>query len=383
MHRRALVASAILSLLAATACEEKKPAPPPKPVEKPTPPPAKPEDKASAASVPGKSDPECVGPVELGVPEKFKIGAKEATRNGYKLTLEPADADGEARLGVLANVKEDTGENLFNLERYLAWFKEQKAEAILVAGDSAETASGVERVLATIGKSGLPVLVIAGNRESKGEYLDGVAAARKTAPNIIDMNKVRFADLGTATVLSLPGYHDPRFLHSESGCQYHKDDVDGLAKLAAEAKSPVVLMSHSPPRGETKDAIDYATGAGNVGDPNINGALAKIPFGVMANIHEAGGRAQSDAVGKGLVKENTPSDVLYLNPGPADSVRWTLNDGSESRGMAAMLVVKGKQASYTLLRAKALTEKEQADAKKLEPKADASKADPQKGDPKK
>src|SRR5580700_2177976 len=53
----------------------------------PTPPPPA---KDYAESQPGKSDPDCVGSLEYGVPEKITLAGKPATLNGYRLTLTSA-----------------------------------------------------------------------------------------------------------------------------------------------------------------------------------------------------------------------------------------------------------------------------------------------------
>ena len=68
-----------------------------------------------------------------------------------------------------------------------------------------------------------------------------------------------------------------------------------------------------------------------------------------------------------VVAENTPSSTLFLNPGAADSVEWTMNDGSTSTGAAAMLTVKEGKASYAIYRAAKLTDAEKAQAGKLLP----------------
>ncbi|MFN7131100.1 MAG: metallophosphoesterase [Myxococcales bacterium] len=353
--------------------------------KKESPPPAKAEPKVEAArpaepapakqenavaSVSGTSDRECVGAIDQAVPTEVTIGGRKAELNGYRLSFKDKDADDTAVFGVIGNINEDSGENLVNLKKYVEFFKAEKAEAILVSGDTGETQESIERALKPLAETGLPVFVIIGNRECRGDFNDAVANLQKTHSNVVNMNKVRFVDYDDADLLSLPGYHDRRYIHCATGCQYFKQDVDALDAVAKEANDAVVFLAHGPPKGTGANAIDAATEAGNVGDSNLNALLtrANIPFGIFSNIKEAGGRA-TDLAGSTWIKENQLADALYLNPGPADSISWTMNDGTRSVGMAAVLTVKGKQASYKIFRAKPLEAAEKAEAQKLAPVA--------------
>jgi Icc-related predicted phosphoesterase len=358
-------------LLAATAvvlasCSEKKavePAPAAAPAAAaPAPVPAKPVvDTASVASVSGKSDPECVGPLATGVAEKLSVGNRALELNGYRLKLVKADADDTAVIGVIANANEASPENLANLDRYLKFFEENGVELVVVAGDSGDDRESIEAVLRKIARTGTPTVAIAGNREPKAAFVDAVNAVRKNFPNLVNGNRVRRIDWDDVDLVTLPGYHDPRYIHAaEAGCQYFQEDVDALATLAAEADHPVLLVAHGAPKGDTPDGLDAIAGEKpeerrNVGDPNLRAVLAsaKIPFGIFPNIKEAGGRAFADVGGNKAVPQGQPAEQLYLNPGSADSLPWTMNDGTTARGMAAVVTVKGNRASYRLFQAPA------------------------------
>jgi hypothetical protein len=67
------------------------------------------------------------------------------------------------------------------------------------------------------------------------------------------------------------------------------------------------------------------------------------------------------------VPQDRPAKVLYLNPGPADSTRWEMNDKSVGYGFAAVLTISGKEASWKLYKNAKLTKEEKAEAKKLDP----------------
>jgi predicted phosphodiesterase len=316
-----------------------------------------------------------VGPIDTAVPEKLTVAGRTLELNGYRLKLESRDADDAAAIGVIANVNQASPENLFDLDRYLKFFAANGVELVVIAGDSGDDRASIEAVLRRVTAAGLPTLAIAGNREAKSDFVDAVNAVRKDRPNLFNGNRVRLVDWDDVDLVTLPGYHDPRYIHAGgSGCQYFREDVAGLAKLAAEANDRVLLVAHGMPKGEAPTAIDAIAGdtpdeRRNVGDPNLTAVLAsaRIPFGIFPNIKEAGGRAQADLAGTRTVPAGQASDTLYLNPGSADSLPWTMNDGSTAQGMAAVVIVKGRQASFRLYQAPALTDAEKAQAAKLVP----------------
>ncbi len=382
MNLRVLAVCGIIPLASLTACKENKAseAPPPAAAE-----PAKEVVAAGAdASTPsaqGLSSPDCVGPIETGVPELVTIAGQSYERNGYKLTWKgEADADASVTVGVIASLNEASSDNLFNIERYLGFFKEGGAEMILVAGDSGEDRATIEAVLTALAAADLPILAIAGNRERTTDFTDAVAAVSKGHPNVLNGNRIRYVDLPGLDIITLPGYHDPRYIHQEgrAGCQYFRGDASALSKLAEEANDPVLLLAHGQPKGVTENALDViAPDKEHIGDSNLNAAIEKggISFGIFANVKEAGGKAIADLGGEKLIAEGSPSDTLYLNPGAADSVEWTMNGGGTSTGSVALLSVKDKQASYKIYRAAKLTDAEKAQAAKLGNEAASAQAE--------
>jgi hypothetical protein len=348
-------ALAALTLFLASACDEKPVAPPAPVTPPPAAAPAAPAAAAAQAFVPsqsGKSDPECVGSLDFAPPETVKVGTHSWTLNGYRLTLDVA-AGAQVNLGVVANLDEASPENLKALETYLAFFKEKGVQAIVVDGDSGDNTEAIQGALTPLAKSGLPVLVQIGNREPKGAFLDAVEALRKTYPNVFNASRVREADVGDVKVLTLPGYHDQRYmLAGADGCMYHTDDLKALKAVASKLSGPVVLLSHGPPHGEGARALDRVQNPpGNVGDPNLSQFLtdAHIPYGIFANIIEAGGTATNLHGDKTIAPDSWETE-LYLNPGAADTVSWSMNDGSQAKGIAAVLSFKGGKAAYSLLR---------------------------------
>lgn len=366
------------AVVLATACTEKK-SEPVAPAQAPKEAPAAAVNDAATASISGKADPDCVGPIDTAVPETLSIGGRTLELNGYKLSLkEPATEGHQPAIGVLANINEASPENLFHLQRYLSFFKENGVEMIVVAGDSGETKEQIAAALDRVGESGLPVLALIGNRESRADFVDAIQQVRTSRPNVINGNRVRYVDWHGVDLITLPGYHDPTYMHAgNSGCQYFKQDVAGLKKLAADANDPVLLVAHGQPLGEAPTALDViAPDKKHVGDSNLTAAIAdaKIPFGIFANIKESGGSATADVAGTKVIGQDTPSETLYLNPGAADGLEWVMNDGSTSFGSAALIRFDGKQASYKLYRAAKLTDAEKAEAAKLAGGAKAATA---------
>lgn len=356
--------------IALTACPEKKEAPkpppePPKPVAAPAVPPATPKPPAERA------EKECAAPIDPGPTTDVKIGERAAKLSGAHLTFSDKDTDGELVLGLVGPINEDSGENMLALKRYVKFFQDEKADAIVVTGDVGDINAGITRVLKELAGAKVPVLVLAGNQECRAEFTDGVTAAQRDATNIVNMNTTRVVEFPELLLVSLPGYHDPNYIKCSTGCRYFQTTLDEVVREAKDAKVPVALVSHGPPRGSGNQALDFAGAAGNVGDTAIASAIeaGKIAFAFASNIKEAGGRATADAAGTTLVKESTPSKSLFINPGPADTFGWEMNDGTKSVGMAAVFKLKGTEGAWKGFRMKPLSAGEKAEAKKLAPPA--------------
>lgn len=307
---------------------------------------AKSDQAAQAAK---SSDPECISAWNpAGEVQKIAVGGRTFERTGTKLVETSKTEADQVVLGVLANTKEDTEENLANIDQILKFFAAEGAEAIVLAGDVGETKDQMVKVLQPIAARGLPTFVVIGNREKKSDFNAALAEVSAQHPGVVNMSVVRLAVLDDVALVSVPGYYDRAYIHEEDGCQYTAADLEASRPIvAAAAGKPVVLVSHGPPKQEGAEALDRTLEQGNVGDP----ALAKfirdtqVKFGIFANIQEAGGRA-TDLSGARLVSPGKLSPELFLNPGAADSVSWKMNDGTRSAGMAAVMIVKGGQASF-------------------------------------
>ena len=320
---------------------EKKKAPIEK--KKAPPPPAAAKADNADCFAPWKAD---------GAETAIAAGSRQFVQTGTKLTEKSTDEDKKAVIGVLANIKEDTPQNLKNIEQFLAFFEEKKADAIVVAGDVGETKQQIENALMPIAAKGLPTFVIIGNRERKSDFNDALAAVAAKHPNVVNLNKVRLAAMDDVAIVSVPGYYDKAYIHATEGCHYTAADVDATKPIIASVKDkPVVVVSHGPPKQAGSEALDRTLEQANVGDPALAKLLsgAGVKFGIFSNIQEAGGRA-TDLSGEKLLSANEPQDALFLNPGATDSVSWKMNDGTRSVGMAAIMTVEGSKAWFDVKR---------------------------------
>jgi Icc-related predicted phosphoesterase len=293
---------------------------------------------------------ECIGDgKELDQPVEMEIGKRKYQYTGPALTLVGADPDGVVTLGVLGAIKDFGDESRAAIGEYLDRFEKEKVDALLLLGDIAESEYELTQILLLCAKRGWPVLTIIGNSESRAAYNRAILAALKAAGNIINMDFVRRVGLGGATLISIPGYLDRRFVHQTSGCTYNKRDIKRVKKYLEGVDGPVVLASHGPPRGSGSKALDYAAEGGNVGDTLIADLMTrhKIAFGIFSHILEAGGQTD-DGQGKPVAPDKYV-DGLRINVGSANPLAWQLTSGKLSCCMGAVFRVKEGKASYTLI----------------------------------
>ncbi|MDQ3263064.1 MAG: hypothetical protein M3Y59_05305 [Myxococcota bacterium] len=356
-------------LLGCAAPSAQAPSPP---VPTQAPPPGAPAPAAATApaenGAPEGAFAGCAANIGEGLTRELTLAGRKATQTGARLRFTEPDLDGQLVIGVLGPINEDSGLNLLALRKYLAFFTEHQAEAVVVTGDSGETPSSMDRMLKELSAAGLPVLVASGNRECKEDFNQGVALAQTRFDGIVNLNAIRSVELGGMTFVSLPGYHDPNYITCETGCRYDDRTLADVITLAKEARTPVVLVSHGPPRGASSQSLDYATSAGNVGDPQVNKVITegKIAFGLFSNIKEAGGRATAADLAT-QIPEGKSVKTLMLNPGAADTSRWEMNGGWASFGSAAVVTYSKGKASWKLFKAPKPTAEEKKAAKALEP----------------
>ena len=255
-------------------------------------------------------------------------------------------------LGLLAGIKDLEPETRAMLDIFLADFEKADVDAIVIGGDSSSEPDALDQILEYLGKAtNRPVLIVAGNMERGAALNYAILKQRKAgATQLLNLDVIRRYDGDGVDVIGLGGYHDKAYLHLAGGCIYKEKDVEALERATAAADDAVVLLTHGPPRQKGQLALDYVPGADNVGDPQLAAliAKAKISFGIHGHILEAAARG-TDAAGRPLPPRKL-HPALFVNQGSANPLPWKLNDGTTSYGLAALLTVDGKKASYEIIR---------------------------------
>ncbi len=277
---------------------------------------------------------------------------------GYRLDL-PTAAEEQLVLGILANIENSTPGTLANLDAFTAAFKEAGADAILVDGDVGDTQADIEASLKRLAGSGLPVLAVVGNREGRVDFQRALEAVAAAHPAVFNLNRVRLVNTPVVDLITLPGYNDRNFVHKSDGCVYDGNELQFLTEVLAGADSPAMLVAHAAHKMEGEDAIDHAIDTGNIGNPDLREWIQtnKVRFGVYANAQEAGGKG-TDLGGSRVVRPGAAVSEMFLNPGPAMSDPWTMNDRSESRGMALIATFTGGKLSYQVVRSEPAADSE-------------------------
>jgi Icc-related predicted phosphoesterase len=309
---------------------------------------------------------ECFPPfAKLRKKPKLKIGKSVYRLEGTKLVEVKPRRRAQTRVGVISAPKDGTRLTLSNIENFVAAFKAKKVHWIVANGDLAYDSKGLPAVLEILGKSGVPVFVSIGNGESVAPFNDHVLAAMEKYSNLFNANFIRLVEGAGVTMLTMPGYYDPAYIHPEDGCKYTRKDLQKLSLLARASKSKkLLLVSHGPPKGQGKNSLDVIHDGTNVGDGMLNTMMAndKISFGIFGHILESGGRgvnAQNEAV-----KPGVKSPSLMVNVGSASAIPWKMLDGSSAEGMAMVVTVGRAGASYEVLTAaKAVAVKRKAGVK--------------------
>jgi hypothetical protein len=163
------------------------------------------------------------------------------------------------------------------------------------------------------------VLALAGEREAEDSFHAAVKRVHDAGIDVVDLVDTRLIDTGEIDIVSVPGYP-----FSRKGCHYSPADLDGVTRLMARRERPLLLLAHTPPKGDGADAIDRALGEVNAGDAAMAALLGRLQprAALFAHVDEAGGRADGER----------------------------LNVGGVERGMAAIVEIVDGRATHRVLR---------------------------------
>lgn len=295
----------------------------------------------------------CPGPFDsLAKPRTVTLNGKAYTHTGHQLTVKKKDADKRVVIGVMSAMKDVSENTQKNVADSLSWFRENGVEWVVVNGDIAVEELDLEDALELLGASGFPILLTLGNSESRSSFARAYAARSDKYPNLVNGTWVRQVIADDAEFWTLPGYYSKSFVYQGAGCRYKGTDVDAMsAELSPSGDSPIVLVSHGPPRGVGKKSIDVISDRTNVGDEAMGKFIdrLKIKYGIFGHILESGGRAVRGDM-KTPIPEKKSSPTLFVNAGSVSGDPWGMNDGSTSYGMAMIITIEDGAATYQVKR---------------------------------
>lgn len=288
--------------------------------------------------------------VKLKRPQKRKIGGRKYSLEGTRLVEKSRDADTRTRIGVISAPKDSSRLTKENIEYFMEHFRKVGVDWLVVNGDLGYDAKKIEILIRPMANINAPVLFMVGNGESVPEFNDAVAKLMAKKKNVYNLNFTRVIEGDDAILVSVPGYYDPLYVYAEEGCVYSPRDLQRLRQLIrGDEKKPMVLISHGPPRGKGKNAIDIVYKGDHVGDQDLEKLMKDldINIGIFGHILECGGRATTST--HRAVKPGEWSDSLYVNAGSVSAIPWQLLGGRKSYGMATMVVIEGKRAQFEVL----------------------------------
>ncbi len=308
-------------------------------------------DEPSSSRADGQKFLRCAEPNDDGVNESFNIPPLVLERRGYNLNINGIKS-AMVTVGLLAGIAEASAANLANLDFFISGFKEAGAQIIAVAGGIGSTEEDMDKIIQRLTTAPVPILLVPGAEENFDVFRKLVEKHRQTAPQLIDMTRVRQVQAGKINLVSLPGYHKPFYLTAKNrGCAYQKEDVELTGKLFVD-KGLNVILSPSPPKGEGVNATDRARGQVNIGDSDLTKMLKerKVRFGMFGHVYEAGGNAVT-CDGIAAAPSGIWNECLWIQAGAADALPMFLSGEGRAAGMAQIVSFSADRARYQTLNA--------------------------------
>ncbi len=298
---------------------------------------------------------ECVPPfAKLRNRSKVVIGKSTFRMEGTKLVELKPRLRANTRIGVISAPKDGSSVTLDNIRNFVRSFQARDVHWIVANGDLAYDPGALPEVLDALAESNVPVFVSIGNGESVAPFNDAVLAAMTKHKNIFNTNFIRWVEGAGVSMMTVPGYYDPNYIHPPDGCAYQKEDVASMADLAKRSRNKRrLLVSHGPPLGNNLNGLDVIHDGRNVGDTSLNDLMskAKIQYGIFGHILESGGRGVN--VAQDPIPAGVKSKTLWVNVGSASAIPWKMVDGHFEEGMAMVMTISKDGASYEVVKAAA------------------------------
>jgi len=281
-----------------------------------------------------------------------KIGKSTFRLEGTKLVEVKPRRRASTRIGVISAPKDATTLTRDNVGNFVDVFKARSVDWIVVNGDLAYESETLPEVLEVLGKSGLPVFINIGNGESVAPFNDALLVAMEKHTNVFNTNFIRLVEGAGLSMVTMPGYYDPKYIHPPDGCHYTPENIKSILELARLSKrKPRLLISHGPPKGVNTSGLDVIHNGTNVGDPMLNEVMAKnkIRYGIFGHILEAGGRGVNTK--QEPVEPGVKSKSLWVNAGSASAIPWKMLGGTVGEGIAMIVTIGAKAGSYEVVTA--------------------------------
>jgi hypothetical protein len=158
-------------------------------------------------------------PFSLKESKELSLKGQSFTALGSTLKYNKEKLNGPLRIGVVGALKDAAPGTRKSLKKAIKIFRKKKVAILLANGDLAEDEE-LNDVLTMLGEeSPFPVFAFPGNIEWGGAFNHAIEKVQKTHPHVINMNWVRHLDYGGYHLVSIPGYHNSRFMRP-GGCRY-------------------------------------------------------------------------------------------------------------------------------------------------------------------
>lgn len=255
-------------------------------------------------------------------------------------------------------------------EKIAKKFNEEEVDSVIVAGDMSRHFNDKKNVpeekeirdsLIPFLETGKPVYVIAGNHETKNTYFKTTQELAGKYNNLFDLATLKYVDLQGTNLFGVSGGSP-----SPIGGFSVKQEAKSVDKSVFDLDNdPVLMISHMPPRFNHEEAIDclhyvklkngkiikdrhkgekaiYEGKAiekinlRNKGREELTNLIEKvdIEFGVHGHYHMNKGANDFEK----NILENIYVEQLFMNPGACQY------------DMAGILIIKGREAKYNLLK---------------------------------
>jgi|GEM_PF-4094026 len=273
---------------------------------------------------------------------------------GHVLKELSHDEDSRMSVGVVAHL----GEEVFQsggIERYLAFFKKEKVEFIIVLGGVGRHKTQIMQFIKRLLSLQVPVGVLMGYESCRADYIEALQALEKKNPVLLSLEQVRLLSFDDVEFISMPGIHDA----SQSHCMRPPHcvlndteikDTDAFLKTHP-AWHTRTLIGLVPPLQSGSMALDLNDRDGvHWGSGPLLQLIQThhIRYGLWGASQSVWAHATS-LDGTRLIPENQAYESFHLSSGVSNVPSGQPQDAKSTHGTALVVHFKQKQASYSVI----------------------------------